>query len=93
MVGTDRPAAAAASTGVFFVSDDAPSIPLPRGLRSRALSSLRAVGERDLRSNLERRGSGSVWSKRDLFAVRRSASSMAAVFRLRREEERKQICR
>lgn len=49
------------------------------GLRSRSRpeSGFRAGGERDLRSNLERRGSGSVWSKRDRFALRRSASSMA----------------
>ncbi len=78
----DKPAAAAASTGLFLVSGVALSAPLLRGLRSRALSGLRAAGERDLRSNLERRGSGSVWSKRDRFAVRRSVSSIIAVVRL-----------
>lgn len=48
------------------------------GLRSRPWSALFAGGERDLRSNRERRGSGSVWSKRERFAVRRSVSSIVA---------------
>ena len=38
---------------------------------------MRAGGERERRSNRERRGSGSVWSKRDRFVLRRSESSIA----------------
>jgi hypothetical protein len=50
---------------------------LDNGLLSRTESSLRAEGDRERLSNLEAfRGSGSFWSKRDRFAVRRSESSM-----------------
>ena len=70
------PAAAAASTGFFGSGVALPASPL-RGLRSRAESDfLVGGGERDLRSNRDRRGSGSVWSNRDRFVVRRSESSM-----------------
>lgn len=56
------PAAAAASTGDFFVSEGSS---LGRGLRSLP-SERRAGGDRERLSNLEARlGSGSVWSKRD----------------------------
>lgn len=68
------PAAAAGST---FFAESAPGLseaPLT-GLLLRADS--RLGGERDRLSNLEvRLASGSVWSKRERFAVRRSVSSM-----------------
>ncbi len=72
------PAAAAGSTGGDLESVGA-SRGLERGLRSRSRpeSGLRAGGERERRSNRERRGSGSVWSKRDRFVLRRSESSIA----------------
>lgn len=69
-------AAAAGSAGVLdLVSDDGLRADLDRGLRLRRDSDSRslATGERDLRSKREfLRGSGSVWSNRDLF---RGASS------------------
>ena len=47
------------------------------GLLLRRVSGCRLVGERERRSNLEARfGSGSVWSNRDRFEVRRSSSAM-----------------
>lgn len=50
---------------------------LSRGLLLRLGSDFRAGGERERRSNLDALfGSGSVWSKRERFAVRRSVSSM-----------------
>jgi len=80
--GSSIPAAAAGSTG-DLTSGVVLSRFLDRGLRSRPESNfsvLRAGGERDLRSKREAlRGSGSVWSKRDLFALRRSVSSILSV--------------
>jgi len=72
------PAAAAGSTGGDFESEGA-SRGFDRGLRSRsrAESGLRAGGERERRSKRERRGSGSVWSKRERLTLRRSVSSIA----------------
>lgn len=73
----NAPAAAAASTvEVRLFSEPLPSPSRGKGLRSRPASDLRPGGERDRRSKRERRGSGSVWSNRDRFTVRRSASSM-----------------
>lgn len=71
--GDFLPAAAAGSTLGLFVSPSAREI----GLRSRGASERLEGGDRDRRSNRDGRlGSGSVWSKRDRFMVRRSASSM-----------------
>lgn len=75
----DLPAAAAGSTAVFAGAS-------PAGLRGSRLSGLRvrvdsdclAEGDRERRSNRERRGSGSVWSKRERL-TRRSSSVMARV--------------
>jgi hypothetical protein len=68
-------AAAAASVGDFFVSGIASFV---TGLRSLPDSERRDGGERERRSNREvLLGSGSVWSKRERFTVRRSDSSMA----------------
>lgn len=73
------PAAAAGSTGDLAAGESSASRSLDNGLLSRAESSLRAGGDRERRSNLEAfRGSGSFWSKRDRFAVRRSVSSMSS---------------
>jgi hypothetical protein len=72
------PAAAAGSTPPDFgVSPPGLSEALPRGLLLRLGSDFLAGGERERRSNLEALfGSGSVWSKRERFAVRRSVSSI-----------------
>ena len=74
------PAAAAGSRAAFFFS----SVPglrtrsLAMGLRLRRVSELLPVGERERLSNREERlTSGSVWSKRERFAVLRSSSAMA----------------
>ena len=73
--GDAVPAAAAGSTG-DLVSGVALSRGRERGLRSRPWSPFLEGGERDLRSKRDRLGSGSVWSNRDRFALRRSESSM-----------------
>src|SRR5687768_619170 len=68
------PAAAAASTAACL---GASSPSFLRGLLSRGSERLLG-GDLERRSNLEARfGSGSVWSKRERFAVRRSESSIA----------------
>lgn len=84
--GYNIPAAAAASTGDPFASDE---LSWPRGLRSLP-SGRRVGGERERRSNLEALfGSGSVWSNRDLLAVRRSESSMVEITREAKDGRRR----
>lgn len=75
------PAAAAGSTVLDFgVSVLGLSEVLPRGLLLRLGSDFLAGGERERRSNLDALfGSGSVWSKRERFAVRRSVSSILGI--------------
>lgn len=75
------PAAAAGSTiPDFEVSVLGLSEALPIGLLLRLGSDFLAWGERERRSNLEALfGSGSVWSKRERFAVRRSVSSILGI--------------
>jgi hypothetical protein len=72
------PTAAAGSRAPDFgVSTLGLPEPLASGLLLRRGSDLLAGGERERRSNLDALfGSGSVWSKRERFAVRRSVSSM-----------------
>lgn len=72
------PAAAAGSTEPDFLESSAPGLKGSRlrGLRVRVDSGCREEGDRERRSNREaRRGSGSVWSKRERLA-RRSSSAM-----------------
>lgn len=73
------PAAAAGS--MAGLESPGASRGLDKGLlsRSRPESCWRAGGERERRSKRERRGSGSVWSKRERFTLRRSVSSIACV--------------
>lgn len=60
---------------------------LPTGLLLRRGSDFLAGGERERRSNLDCLfGSGSVWSKRDRFAVRRSVSSIVEDVQVDTEE-------
>ena len=74
------PAAAAGSAPPFFAASGAGlSDALATGLLLRldSVVGFRAGGERERLSNLETLfSSGSVWSKRERFAVRRSVSSM-----------------
>jgi hypothetical protein len=76
------PAAAAGSRPSFvLVLVAGLSARLSRGLRLRFLSGLVVGGDLERRSNLEARfGSGSFWSKRERFAVRRSVSSIVDMF-------------
>lgn len=72
------PAAAAGSTADGFAGVSAPGLRLSgrlNGLRVRADSDCLLDGDRERRSKRERRGSGSVWSKRDRF-TRCSSSAM-----------------
>ena len=79
MVFWRLPAAAAGSSGVFLADSEA-GLPeaRPTGLLLRLESEcLAGGGDRDRRSKREVRfGSGSVWSKRDRFALLRSVSSI-----------------
>lgn len=76
--GTQRncPAIPAAAAG----SADADFLEVSSGLRVRTVSGCRDEGERERRSNRERRGSGSVWSKRERLG-RRSSSPMLGLLR------------
>lgn len=76
------PAAAAGSAPPFFADSGAglPEERRPRGDLLRRESTFLAGGDRERLSNLEVLfGSGSFWSKRDRFAVRRSVSSILII--------------
>ena len=72
------PAAAAGSRGVLFPSDPGLNGVLwPRGLRLRLTSADLLEGDLERRSKRELRfGSGSVWSKRERFALLFSSSAI-----------------
>jgi hypothetical protein len=75
-----KPAAAAASVGDFLASGVAS---FAMGLRSLPGSERRDGGDRERRSNRDvLLGSGSVWSKRERFTVRRSVSSILDELRI-----------
>lgn len=75
-----KPAAAAASVGDFLASGVAS---FAMGLRSLPGSERRDGGDRERRSNRDvLLGSGSVWSKRERFTVRRSVSSILGELRI-----------
>ena len=72
------PAAAAGSRAAFFVTSEAGlAVSLAIGLRLRLGSDFLEGGDLERLSNRDARfGSGSVWSNRERFTVRRSVSSI-----------------